>query len=63
MRAPARNARAEVSLTEAEALNDPATLVAALNHQVQVYNYSAEHATIFVPFAPRTRAPCGGRLP
>ncbi|SCD69398.1 hypothetical protein GA0115251_11901, partial [Streptomyces sp. TverLS-915] len=48
---PARNARAEALLAEAEALNDPATLVAALDHQVQVYNYSSERAKLFVPFA------------
>ena len=39
---PARNARAEELLTEAEKLDIPLAVIEALGHQVQVYNYSSE---------------------
>lgn len=48
---PARNARAERLLTEAEQSGDAALLVEALVHQLQVYNYSSEKDKMFVPFA------------
>src|SRR5690606_7336860 len=39
---PARNARAEQLLAEAEKLNLPLAVIEALGHQLQVYNYSSE---------------------
>lgn len=48
---PARNARAEQLLAEAEKLNIPLAVVEALGHQLKVYNYSSEKAKMFVPFA------------
>ncbi|MFF2408733.1 tetratricopeptide repeat protein [Streptomyces sp. NPDC058092] len=47
---PARNARAERLLAEAEQTGDAALLVEALTHQLQVYNYSSEKDKMFVPF-------------
>ncbi|HEY8980098.1 MAG TPA: tetratricopeptide repeat protein [Streptomyces sp.] len=48
---PARNARAELLLAEAEKLNVPLAVIEALGHQLKVYNYSSEKAKMFVPFA------------
>ncbi|MGW8950846.1 tetratricopeptide repeat protein [Streptomyces sp. NPDC055709] len=48
---PARNARAERLLAEAEQLGEPLAVIEALGHQLQVYNYSSEKAKMFVPFA------------
>ncbi|OIJ65955.1 hypothetical protein [Streptomyces mangrovisoli] len=48
---PARNARAERLLTEAERLNIPLAVIEALGHQLKVYNYSSEKDKMFVPFA------------
>ncbi|MEU3790718.1 tetratricopeptide repeat protein [Streptomyces fructofermentans] len=48
---PARNARAEHLLTEAEGLNIPLAVIEALGHQLKVYNYSSEKDRMFVPFA------------
>ncbi|WP_255310974.1 tetratricopeptide repeat protein [Streptomyces viridosporus] len=48
---PARNARAERLLLEAERLNVPLAVIEALGHQLTVYNYSSEKAKMFVPFA------------
>ncbi|MFD3380105.1 MULTISPECIES: tetratricopeptide repeat protein [unclassified Streptomyces] len=48
---PARNARAEVLLAEAEKLNIPLAVIEALGHQLKVYNYSSEKDRMFVPFA------------
>ncbi|CAM5371364.1 hypothetical protein SFUMM280S_09604 [Streptomyces fumanus] len=48
---PARNARAEQLLAEAERLNVPLAVIEALGHQLKVYNYSSEKAKMFVPFA------------
>ncbi|MFJ6436415.1 tetratricopeptide repeat protein [Streptomyces sp. NPDC091416] len=48
---PARNARAERLLADAEQSGDAALLVEALVHQLQVYNYSSEKDKMFVPFA------------
>jgi tetratricopeptide (TPR) repeat protein len=48
---PARNARAERLLAEAERLNIPLAVIEALGHQLKVYNYSSEKAKMFVPFA------------
>ncbi|MGW9119473.1 tetratricopeptide repeat protein [Streptomyces sp. NPDC055663] len=48
---PARNARAEQLLAEAEQTGDAALVVEALTHQMQVYNYSSEKDKMFVPFA------------
>ncbi|WP_086802275.1 hypothetical protein [Streptomyces caniscabiei] len=48
---PARNARAERLLAEAEKLNVPLAVIEALGHQLKVYNYSSEKAKMFVPFA------------
>jgi hypothetical protein len=48
---PARNARAEQLLVEAEALNIPLAVIEALGHQLKVYNYSSEKDKMFVPFA------------
>ncbi|MEU6219116.1 tetratricopeptide repeat protein [Streptomyces sp. NPDC047022] len=48
---PARNARAEQLLVEAERLNIPLAVIEALGHQLQVYNYSSEKDKMFVPFA------------
>ncbi|MCX4765247.1 tetratricopeptide repeat protein [Streptomyces sp. NBC_01275] len=48
---PARNARAEQLLTQAEQLNEPLAVIEALGHQLKVYNYSSEKAKMFVPFA------------
>ncbi|MFF8034271.1 MULTISPECIES: tetratricopeptide repeat protein [unclassified Streptomyces] len=48
---PARNARAEHLLAEAEKLNVPLAVIEALGHQLKVYNYSSEKAKMFVPFA------------
>lgn len=48
---PARNARAEQLLVEAERLNIPLAVIEALGHQLKVYNYSSEKAKMFVPFA------------
>ncbi|MDQ0789454.1 hypothetical protein QFZ64_004951 [Streptomyces sp. B3I8] len=48
---PARNARAEVLLAEAERLGTPLAVIEALGHQLKVYNYSSEKDKMFVPFA------------
>ena len=48
---PARNARAEQLLAEAERLGEPLAVIEALGHQLKVYNYSSEKAKMFVPFA------------
>ncbi|SES15291.1 hypothetical protein SAMN04487983_103318 [Streptomyces sp. yr375] len=48
---PARNARAEQLLLEAERLSVPLAVIEALGHQLKVYNYSSEKAKMFVPFA------------
>ncbi|MEU9353652.1 tetratricopeptide repeat protein [Streptomyces griseoloalbus] len=48
---PARNARAEHLLLEAEKLDIPLAVIEALGHQLKVYNYSSEKAKMFVPFA------------
>ncbi|MGW2486606.1 tetratricopeptide repeat protein [Streptomyces sp. NPDC001606] len=48
---PARNARAEELLAEAERLEVPLAVIEALGHQLKVYNYSSEKAKMFVPFA------------
>ncbi|MFI8190441.1 tetratricopeptide repeat protein [Streptomyces sp. NPDC085946] len=48
---PARNARAEELLAEAEKLNVPLAVIEALGHQLKVYNYSSEKDKMFVPFA------------
>ncbi|MDX3578513.1 tetratricopeptide repeat protein [Streptomyces sp. FL07-04A] len=48
---PARNARAEQLLLEAERLRIPLAVIEALGHQLKVYNYSSEKAKMFVPFA------------
>ncbi|MEU1007360.1 tetratricopeptide repeat protein [Streptomyces sp. NPDC005890] len=48
---PARNARAEHLLAEAEKLNVPLAVIEALGHQLKVYNYSSEKDKMFVPFA------------
>ncbi|BDH07564.1 tetratricopeptide repeat protein [Streptomyces seoulensis] len=48
---PARNARAEELLTEAEKLDIPLAVIEALGHQVKVYTYSSEKDRAFVPFA------------
>ncbi|MCW7943877.1 tetratricopeptide repeat protein [Streptomyces hygroscopicus] len=48
---PARNARAEQLLVEAEKLNIPPAVIEALGHQLKVYNYSSEKDRMFVPFA------------
>ncbi|WP_327370088.1 tetratricopeptide repeat protein [Streptomyces sp. NBC_01217] len=48
---PARNARAERLLGEAEQTGDAALIIEALTHQLQVYNYSSEKDKMFVPFA------------
>ncbi|WP_069773502.1 hypothetical protein [Streptomyces sp. LUP30] len=48
---PARNARAEQLLLEAEKLKIPLAVIEALGHQLKVYNYSSEKAKMFVPFA------------
>ncbi len=48
---PARNARAEHLLSEAEKLNVPLAVIEALGHQLKVYNYSSEKDKMFVPFA------------
>ncbi|WP_371668944.1 tetratricopeptide repeat protein [Streptomyces sp. NBC_00289] len=48
---PARNARAELLLAEAEKLTIPLAVIEALGHQLKVYNYSSEKDRMFVPFA------------
>ncbi|WAZ24344.1 tetratricopeptide repeat protein [Streptomyces cinnabarinus] len=48
---PARNARAEQLLAEAETLGMPLAVIEALGHQLTVYNYSSEKDKMFVPFA------------
>ncbi|GEC06968.1 hypothetical protein SSP24_46230 [Streptomyces spinoverrucosus] len=48
---PARNARAEQLLVQAERLNIPLAVIEALGHQLKVYNYSSEKDKMFVPFA------------
>ncbi|QKW09426.1 tetratricopeptide repeat protein [Streptomyces sp. NA04227] len=48
---PARNARAEELLAQAEQLGIPLAVVEALGHQLQSYNYSSEKDKMFVPFA------------
>ncbi|MDX3749950.1 tetratricopeptide repeat protein [Streptomyces sp. AK08-02] len=48
---PARNARAEQLLVEAERLNIPLAVIEALGHQLKAYNYSSEKDRMFVPFA------------
>ncbi|MFG3657907.1 tetratricopeptide repeat protein [Streptomyces sp. NPDC047706] len=48
---PARNARAEQLLAQAEKLNVPLAVIEALGHQLKVYNYSSEKDKMFVPFA------------
>ncbi|MEU6374697.1 tetratricopeptide repeat protein [Streptomyces sp. NPDC046909] len=48
---PARNARAEQLLAEAERLNIPLAVIEALGHQLKVYNYSSEKDKMFVPFS------------
>ncbi|MGY0018944.1 tetratricopeptide repeat protein [Streptomyces sp. YJ-C3] len=48
---PARGARAEQLLAEAEKLGVPLAVIEALGHQLQMYNYSSEKDKMFVPFA------------
>ncbi|MFF8997026.1 tetratricopeptide repeat protein [Streptomyces achromogenes] len=48
---PARNARADELLAEAERLDVPLAVIEALGHQLKVYNYSSEKDRMFVPFA------------
>ncbi|MFF9674930.1 tetratricopeptide repeat protein, partial [Streptomyces eurythermus] len=48
---PARNARAEELLAEAERLDVPLAVIEALGHQLKVCNYSSEKDKMFVPFA------------
>ncbi|MFI2202603.1 tetratricopeptide repeat protein [Streptomyces sp. NPDC020192] len=48
---PARNARAEQLLADAERLGVPLAVIEALGHQLKVYNYSSEKDRMFVPFA------------
>ncbi|MFF9091333.1 tetratricopeptide repeat protein [Streptomyces sp. NPDC014991] len=48
---PARNARAEQLLAEAERLEIPLAVIEALGHLLRVYNYSSEKDRMFVPFA------------
>ncbi|MEV0453420.1 tetratricopeptide repeat protein [Streptomyces sp. NPDC050600] len=48
---PARNARAERLLADAERIGEPLAVIEALGHQLQVYNYSSEKAKLFVPFS------------
>ncbi|RPF36565.1 tetratricopeptide repeat protein [Streptomyces sp. TLI_185] len=48
---PARNARAEQLLADAEKLGIPLAVIEALGHQLKVYNYSSEKDKMFVPFA------------
>ncbi|MGW0933226.1 tetratricopeptide repeat protein [Streptomyces sp. NPDC002644] len=48
---PARNARSEQLLADAEALGIPLAVIEALGHQLTVYNYSSEKDKAFVPFA------------
>ncbi|NYV74575.1 tetratricopeptide repeat protein, partial [Streptomyces sp. UH6] len=48
---PARNARAEQLLADAESLGLPLAVIEALGHQLIVYNYSSEKDKAFVPFA------------
>uniref|UniRef100_UPI002A83C560 tetratricopeptide repeat protein n=1 Tax=Streptomyces sp. CRN 30 TaxID=3075613 RepID=UPI002A83C560 len=48
---PARNARAEHLLVQAEKLGIPLAVIEALGHQLKVYNYSSEKDKMFVPFA------------
>ncbi|MEU0052102.1 tetratricopeptide repeat protein [Streptomyces sp. NPDC006309] len=48
---PARNARAEELLAEAERLDVPLAVIEALGHLLRVYNYSSEKDRMFVPFA------------
>ncbi|MCT4354186.1 tetratricopeptide repeat protein [Streptomyces sp. Je 1-79] len=48
---PARNARAEQLLAEAELIGEPPAVIEALGHQLQAYNYSSEKAKMFVPFS------------
>ncbi|MFJ3234854.1 tetratricopeptide repeat protein [Streptomyces sp. NPDC086787] len=48
---PARNARAEQLLADAERLGIPLAVIEALGHQLKVYNYSSEKDRMFVPFA------------
>ncbi|RZB15525.1 tetratricopeptide repeat protein [Streptomyces sp. F001] len=48
---PARNARAEQLLAEAEKLGIPLAVIEVLGHQLKVYNYSSEKDKMFVPFA------------
>ncbi|MEV5611730.1 tetratricopeptide repeat protein [Streptomyces sp. NPDC052225] len=48
---PARGARAELLLAQAEKLGEPLAVIEALGHQLQMYNYSSEKAKMFVPFA------------
>jgi len=48
---PARNARAEQLLVEAEKLGIPLAVIEALGHQLKVYNYSSEKDKMFVPFS------------
>ncbi|MFD7711028.1 tetratricopeptide repeat protein [Streptomyces sp. NPDC059786] len=48
---PARNARAEQLLADAEKLDIPLAVIEALGHQLKVYNYSSEKDKMFVPFA------------
>ncbi|MFF8729695.1 tetratricopeptide repeat protein [Streptomyces sp. NPDC015171] len=48
---PARNARAERLLADAERLDIPLAVIEALGHQLKVYNYSSEKDKMFVPFA------------
>ncbi|MFH9404850.1 tetratricopeptide repeat protein [Streptomyces sp. NPDC017638] len=48
---PARNARAEELLAEAERLDVPLAVIEALGHQLRVYHHSSEKDKMFVPFA------------
>ncbi|GGR98297.1 MULTISPECIES: tetratricopeptide repeat protein [Streptomyces] len=48
---PARNARAEELLAEAERLDVPLAVIEALGHQLKVCHYSSEKDKMFVPFA------------
>lgn len=48
---PARNARADELLAEAERLDVPLAVIEALGHQLKVYHYSSEKDRTCVPFA------------
>ncbi|MEU3525699.1 tetratricopeptide repeat protein [Streptomyces sp. NPDC038707] len=48
---PARNARAEELLAEAERLDVPLAVIEALGHQLKVCNHSSQKDRMFAPFA------------